>query len=471
MVTDFSSRHPEEWENEVNISLKEKITEINEIMQVQEKLSFIGTNNLKELEQANTELQEQLKEKEKENEGLLSQLNAENIRSTYDDEMSRESGSHQSFPRNTDNSILGWLHNSGGNSIYNTQSIHMYAILVTTTINSSSSWKYAQNWLVAITSLTVIIWQILILFFLILDFESLPVSFGTDMSKDTDPCSKFHIELEFNQIFILFLFAVVLIGDIEETGIEQALLNSRATQVATQRQLLPIQAQLVSFSLRIQRLTFPWYAGTAVFFAFIAESPSVLYTLLNIIAIGLVTVVDKMVAVFFLTHKQRASTDQLIHDFHPQHINDTASFFWSRLFGIAATSIIFSLTKVLEHGMDNACNFFLTETLSLVIFVAVLPVFTILIPSLVNLDFDRRDHRIRQKVLHAVVDFIRNLAAYSFVILMTLIALEISLGDDASGIHGLHLENVWFWLVVGLLVVSVVLYCIMYWYIQPSYRR
>jgi len=450
----------------MNTCLREKLGEVNEIMQAQEKLASIGSNNLKELEQANTKLQEQLQEKEKENEGLLSQLTGSKLMSTYDDEMISESSSHQSFPQN-DSSILGWLRNSSGNSIYNTHSYHMYAIFVTTSINSSNPWKYAHRWLAAIASLTITIWQLLILFFLILDFESSPVSFGADMTSDAEPCSRFHIELKFNYIFVLFLFAVVLSGDIEETAIEQTLLNNRASQIASQRRLMPIQAQLVSFSLRIQRLTFPWYVGTAVFFALVAESPSVPYTLLNLITIGLVTVVDKMVAIFFLTHEQRASTNQLMPDFQPHHKNVTVSFFWSRIFGLAATTVIFSLTEVLEHGLNNSCEFFLSETLSLVIFIGFLPVFTIFVPSLVNLNFNRREQTRRQKISYALVDFIRNVAAYCFVICMTLIVMEISLGEDASGLHGLHLENVWFWVVACLLVITIVLYCILYWYVQP----
>merc|ERR1719512_3993 len=102
----------------MNTCLREKLGEINEIMQAQEKLASIGSNNLKELEQANTKLQEQLQEKEKENEGLLSQLTESRLMSTYDDDIS-ESNSHQSFPQN-DSSIQGWLRNSSGNSIYNT---------------------------------------------------------------------------------------------------------------------------------------------------------------------------------------------------------------------------------------------------------------------------------------------------------------------------------------------------------------
>jgi len=462
-------------EKKMRASLQGKLGEINEIVQAKEKLTSIGTNNYNELKQVNDELQEKLQETEKHNEDLKRQLETNRTGNlTFDNEEEISLNSLISYddqpsfqtigsPKQRWFDVLGLLRavgNSSGISIYNTQSIHMYAIFATTTDTfNSNRWRCAQSWLVAILSFLVIIWQILILFFLILDLES---------SVDVDPCFKFRIDVQFNLVFVLFIFAVILSEDIEETAIEQALFDSRATQIASHGQEMPIQAQLVSFSLRIQRYTFPWCAGGTVFFVLIAESPSVPYTLLNLLTIGFVTSIDKLVSVFILTHDQRASTDKLVRDIQ-QHDGDvTVSLFWSRIFGLAATTMIFGLTEIFENGLDDTCSFFLSDILSLLIFTIILPVFTILVPSLTYIRFHRSDQTRCKQVSHALVEFIRNTTAYCFVILLILITMKVSLGEEASSLFsiGIYLEALWFWFIVALLAFSIILYCIMHWYLE-----
>jgi len=479
-IDDASMDNQGEWEIKMNDCLQEKLNEANRIVQVQEKLATVGKTNYNQLKERNEELQDKLQEKDEQNKSLKCKL--ENI---HDDDLSFDhnwdslnikstNGSYnqpslQSIDRKRWFSILGWLHkisNSHGNPIYNTQSIHMYAIFVTTsnTLNCNR-WRYAQSWLVAMVSLIVVSWQILTLFFLILDFESSPVTFHTELASDVDPCAKFRIDLHFNLVFALFLFAVVLSEDIEETAIEQAILDSRAIQIESQGNPMPVQAQLVSFSLRIQKYTLPWYAGTAVFFAFITDSPSVPYILLSLLSIGFVTVIDNMVSVFFLTHDQRASADQLVRD--AQHDGDaTISISCSRIFGLAATTMIFGLTTMLESGLDDTCSFYLSDFLSILIFTMILPFFTILVPSLASIFFNQRDQTKKQKICRAVVEFIRNTAAFCFVMVVTLVAMKITMGDEINSLFGLgiHLEGFWFWFLIALLVVCPVLYCTLYWY-------
>jgi len=451
------SENPVEWESKMNVCLQGKLDEINKIVQAQEKLASIGTDNYNELKQVNDELQEKLRETEKQNDDLKRELEETRIDNPTCD---REEATSLNPLMSTHDSnqpcfnILGLLRaasNRSGILIYNTQSIHMYAIYVTTTDTfNSNRWRYAQSWLVAIVSFLVIIWQILILFFLILNLE---------FSPDVDPCLKFRIDVQFNLVFLLFLFAVILGKDIEETAIEQAIFDSRAIQIVSHGQQIRIQAQLVRFSLRIQRYTFPYYVGATVFFVLTAESPSVAYTLLNLLTVGFVTSIDRFVSAFFLTHDQRASTDKLVHDIQ-QHDGDViVSLFWSRIFGLAATTMIFGLTEFFENGLDDTCNFFLSDTLSFLMFTIILPVFTILVPSLTYLSFDRTRCK---NVSRALVEFIRNTIAYCFVIILTIIVMKVSLGEEASSLFnlGIYLQAVWFWLIVALLVVSLILCCV-----------
>jgi len=454
-------------ENRMNHCLHETLNELEQIMQVQDEITSIARKNFKELNEINDTLQEKLQEAEIENENLKrrSKSNEGSLMSSHEHEIHRNSDFYQPIPQKPD-WILGWLGSSNGNSIYNTQSIHMYAIYFITSNISLNSWQYAQSWLVAIVSFIVIIWQIVILYFLILDLESMPVPFGTDMTNDSDPCVNFHIEVQFNVVFVLFLFTVILSGDVEETAVEEAILKSRGNQIASQGQSMPMLG-LVSFSLRIQRYTFPWYAGTTVFFALVVEAPSVIYTFLNILAVAFVTILDKMVSVFFLTRDQRASADQLVQDSQQYGLglDIPVSFLWSRMTGIAVTAMIFGLTKALENGLDDACNFFLSDFLSYLIFTVVLPVFTILIPSLVNIYFDRRVQTSGQTMFRALGEFIMNTSAYCFVVLTTIIVMEVSLGDAASSLYSIsiHIETIWFWIIVFLLATSLILYCFLYW--------
>lgn len=502
-VDDTSVGNHDEWGMKMYDSLQEKLKEINQIAQVQEKLTTVGENNYNQLKERNEELQEKLQEEDFKNKSLKYQMediheddlsldheeggndkkcqfdgiqeddlsldhkeetnwNSLNMRSTH--------GSYNQPSLQThDRKRLGWLYrigNSGGSSIYNTQSIHMYAIFVTTSDTFNSNlWRYAQSWLVAMVSLLVVSWQILTLFFLILEFQSSTENFNTNLASDADPCVKFRIDLQFNLVFLLFLFAVVLSKDIEETVIEQALLDSRAVQIESQGKYMPIQVQLISFSLRIQKYTLPWYVGTTAFFAFIAESPSVPYILLSLLTIGFTTVIDKMVSAFFLTHDQRALADQLVRNAQ-QDKDVTVSISCSRLLGLAATTMIFGLTRILESGLDDICGFYLGEFLSFLIFTLILPFFTILVPSIASIYFNQRDQTRMQKIFRAIVEFIRNTAAFSFVILLTLIALKVSLGEEINSLFGLgmHLQGYWFWLVVALLTICPWLYCTLYYY-------
>lgn len=127
--------------------------------------------------------------------------------------------------------------------------------------------------------------------------------------------------------------------------------------------------------------------------------------------------------------------------------------------------MIFGLTKTLENGLDDKCNFFLSDFLSYLIFTVVLPIFTILIPSLINIYFDRRDQTCGRTIFRAFGEFIMNTCAYCFVILFTITSMKVSLGNDASSLYslGIYIEDIWFWIVVALQVGSLILYCILCW--------
>jgi len=223
-------------------------------------------------------------------------------------------------------------------------------------------------------------------------------------------------------IAIIFLFASSLTSDIEESSVEEAVLDY---VIKTHGRKNLVSRYILRTSIRIRRHILPWFVAGAASSVILVDGLSSKNILLNLLAVIFITETDNTLAKLFLSPDKLNLADNVVEAAKSSKIA-RVSFWGTRMLSVFVSVVMFIVTIKIEKLMNLVlphniakCNWI--YNFMLIVFQSLLPFITsVHILTIVHLVYDKESGS--RKMLKGILHLSRNLVAYYASMLFTGIA-------------------------------------------------
>mmetsp|Transcript_63503 Transcript_63503/g.74356 ORF Transcript_63503/g.74356 Transcript_63503/m.74356 type:complete len:576 (-) Transcript_63503:61-1788(-) len=153
-------------------------------------------------------------------------------------------------------------------------------------------------------------------------------------------------------IFLSLMWTLPICQDIEESSIEEIVLNNHV------KDSLNLPALIIHTALRIRKFIIPFFATSSTIILLLTDDISSKSIILNFLTVGFIFEADNVLAVLFLNSRHNELMDEVVKDVDGSASSAArALFFWTRVQGLVCAVILVTFMLFIQQFVTTCEEF------------------------------------------------------------------------------------------------------------------